>query len=582
MERLKEGELTELPGDVDGTGPGGLSWVHAAVMWGRRDTLRRLLEAGASPKAKTTEMLHNVQDGDKRVSHPEGGWFYRPKPQPLLPVGFALDKGATPLHVAASLGDLEALELLLAHKARGVNDGVGARPLHLALLKGHRAVGLRLLEGKPKVEAPIKVRKGLLFYDVGMTPLLAALEGGELALVQALLERGADPLVRTKAGCSAAFFAARGGCVPAMEALAAAGVKVDDCDYSNFPLVEAVARGHLEMVELLLSLGSPTAEPGGSQAPLRLAIRSNQQAIREALLAGGADPLPDRGPVSAARDGDVVYLQAYLAAGGDPNVVEGGATPLMQTAAQGHLQAARVLVQGGADPALGQQGGALGWGISNDHWDIVQLMVDAGPDCSGVDSYGNGLLFGVVMAGKEALATQMMALGADPHQQNRSGRSPLELAREMGLEALVRRFEGQTPGVDAQAKVWKALPQSKVLSEATGDEPWQDLHQALWQELVPPSGPAPSLQGELVRCIGSLTDEAYRNGNINWGARHRAMVDTLEQHLGPGASPALKQALRQLRQHRRPDLSGQGSPHYQVSEAVVRFCLEHRELSARP
>ncbi len=38
----------------------------------------------------------------------------------------------------------------------------------------------------------------------------------------------------------------------------------------------------------------------------------------------------------------------------------------------------------------------------------------------------------------------------------------------------------------------------------------------LWDELVPQAGCADTLQGELIRIIGRLASEYYRNGNMNW------------------------------------------------------------------
>lgn len=38
----------------------------------------------------------------------------------------------------------------------------------------------------------------------------------------------------------------------------------------------------------------------------------------------------------------------------------------------------------------------------------------------------------------------------------------------------------------------------------------------IWKKLVPKSGQAPSLQGELLRQAEKLRNEACGNGNINW------------------------------------------------------------------
>jgi hypothetical protein len=42
----------------------------------------------------------------------------------------------------------------------------------------------------------------------------------------------------------------------------------------------------------------------------------------------------------------------------------------------------------------------------------------------------------------------------------------------------------------------------------------------LWQSHVPSRGQAATVQGELLRAVEKLRDEAQRNGNVNWGAGH--------------------------------------------------------------
>lgn len=51
---------------------------------------------------------------------------------------------------------------------------------------------------------------------------------------------------------------------------------------------------------------------------------------------------------------------------------------------------------------------------------------------------------------------------------------------------------------------------------------------ALWQSLVPDSGQASTVQGELIRSVGRLRDEAERNGNANWDEGHELFCDFIE------------------------------------------------------
>ncbi len=58
----------------------------------------------------------------------------------------------------------------------------------------------------------------------------------------------------------------------------------------------------------------------------------------------------------------------------------------------------------------------------------------------------------------------------------------------------------------------------KRFSDRNPDENWQQTLRRLRKNLVPLSGEAETLQGELVRCVDNLNDEAMRNGWMNWDA----------------------------------------------------------------
>lgn len=53
----------------------------------------------------------------------------------------------------------------------------------------------------------------------------------------------------------------------------------------------------------------------------------------------------------------------------------------------------------------------------------------------------------------------------------------------------------------------------------------------LWKTYVPKRGQAETVQGELIRAVEKLRDEAHRNGNINWDEGHEALAGYLLEHL---------------------------------------------------
>jgi hypothetical protein len=54
----------------------------------------------------------------------------------------------------------------------------------------------------------------------------------------------------------------------------------------------------------------------------------------------------------------------------------------------------------------------------------------------------------------------------------------------------------------------------------------------IWKTYVPKSGQADTVQGELLRAVEKLRDEAQRNGNINWDEGHEILAHYIETILG--------------------------------------------------
>ncbi len=67
----------------------------------------------------------------------------------------------------------------------------------------------------------------------------------------------------------------------------------------------------------------------------------------------------------------------------------------------------------------------------------------------------------------------------------------------------------------------------------------------LCKELVPESGVASTLQGELIRAEGRLSSEFFRNGMMNWDAYYAGLLKLIEGTLGNygGFSERVKKAL---------------------------------------
>ena len=76
---------------------------------------------------------------------------------------------------------------------------------------------------------------------------------------------------------------------------------------------------------------------------------------------------------------------------------------------------------------------------------------------------------------------------------------------------------------------------------------WEDQHQELWKMLVPSSGAANTVQGEVIRISGRLAREIDGNGGINWDKEFARMADALLLHFG-SSKPLSDSELREAKE----------------------------------
>ena len=127
-------------------------------------------------------------------------------------------EGQTPLHRASRSGSAPLVDLLIRRGAAvGARDSTLRTPLHVA---GSAEVARRL------IAAGADVRAQAQRFD-GFTPLHTAVEAGDLALVQVLLDNGASINESNAVGYTALAAAARAGSLPAARYLLRKGADIN-------------------------------------------------------------------------------------------------------------------------------------------------------------------------------------------------------------------------------------------------------------------------------------------------------------------------------------------------------------------
>ncbi len=152
-----------------------------------------------------------------------------------------------------------------------------------------------------------------------------------------------------------------------------------------------------------------------------------------ALLVWVNAPLVAAGPLgNAAKTGDVEKINRLLDEGADANE-SGLATPLFYAIKNDHSDAARVLINRGADVNLASTWGTpLHEAAKRGNAEAVALLLEKGADHTVTASHGMTPLHSAAMGGSVEATQYLIAHGADVNVLTRFGEPPYPLREVEG------------------------------------------------------------------------------------------------------------------------------------------------------
>jgi ankyrin repeat protein len=326
-----------------------------------------------------------------------------------LSVGLGAQAGAIVAEAAMQKNTGAVRELLKQGADVNAAQGDGMTALHWAASHGNADLARMLLLAGGNVRALTRINS--------YTPLFFAARQGNAEIVKALIEAGADPDAVSSTGSTPLMLAAASGSVETVGALLDAGVAIDAKEKARgqTALMFAAAFNRVDVINLLTKRGA-SVKVTSTVVDLYDLTREAPAATGRGTAAGGprpaaaAAPAPARAPQVPGVDRAYNYneLIGYL----------GGMTPLLFAAREGHAEAAKALLDAGADvnqPRDGDRTTPLLMATLNGHFDLGKYLVERGADPNLAGENGATPLYAVQKQTYLDYLTFLLDKGADPN-----------------------------------------------------------------------------------------------------------------------------------------------------------------------
>ena len=270
------------------------------------------------------------------------------------------------------------------------------------------------------------------------TALMWAASEGHAAVVDALLEKGANVNAATKAGFTALVFAALKNDAASVRSLLRAGANPNYAlpDQTKVLTVAASNRAYNAAVALLDGGADPNVADRAGSTPLHVAAQAGALNLVKALLAKGAQPN--------------VHTQPSTPSRGDFRAIAGEQTPLLFAARFDHVDVMQALIDAGADIRMKAQDGAslLLVAAASGRVAAAKFAFELDKDVKAVDNTGRTAMHmcvsspggGATQADMTELVDYLAGIGVPLDEKDQRGRTPIQAGDGIPLDKPIQRM----------------------------------------------------------------------------------------------------------------------------------------------
>ena len=226
-----------------------------------------------------------------------------------------------------------------------------------------------------------------------------------------------------------------------------------------------------------------------------------------------------------------------------------GATPLYRQAILGR-DTVKLLLELGADIEKPNNYGDTPLHMAAEffHPKTVKFLIDKGANVNVENDMGRTPLASVLMvcrgiyiAQTAEIASMLLDAGAKKTSKMKERVEQIGKDFEFHRESIHPDYiEAADKGLTKLYELFDVKPVAKRITHG-GVSPilvkegsWEEQYEELWSFLIPSSGAAKTVQGEVIRIPGRVRDELDRNGGVNWDRDYRKMLQAMPQYLSLG------------------------------------------------
>ena len=339
------------------------------------------------------------------------------------------ESGSAPLHFAVSRNRVEIVALLLdADADPDVEDSSQGTPLQLAIAGNKTEIIDLLLEADAFVEAP----------SIPLQPLVWE---GDMLGVKLHIYAGTDIDQEDEFGNYPLLLAVEKGFLEIVDLFITHEINLYVEDPHGFnSVILAAEQNHPEVLQLLLDSGADiNIEDKAERTALDWAIIMQSTEAEEILRENDAPTGAEKSFIAAIQTNNTEAVRALLDKGADVNEpAYTSKTPLHYASHSRNMEILKVILSKGADvEARTEQGFTpLGYAVGLNHPDNCRALLEAGADVNTIDNWNRTNLNVAAALKLEEVVGVLLEFEANPNTLDASHYSSLDVAEEFGTEAI--------------------------------------------------------------------------------------------------------------------------------------------------